>query len=61
MLERFGFRVVRIVGSHHMMAKPGHQTIVPVPVHGNRTIPAGTMRSIIRLAGLTPAQFYAAA
>jgi predicted RNA binding protein YcfA (HicA-like mRNA interferase family) len=41
-----------------MMWKPGHPTVVPVPVHGRHTVPVGTLRSILRLAGLTPAQFF---
>jgi predicted RNA binding protein YcfA (HicA-like mRNA interferase family) len=59
-LEKFGFDLDRIQGSHHMMYKPGHHTVVPVPVHGRHTIPLGTLRSIIRLAGLTPAGFFEA-
>jgi predicted RNA binding protein YcfA (HicA-like mRNA interferase family) len=56
-LEQAGFVVVRIAGSHHIMSKPGHPVAVSVPIHGNRAIPAGTLRSIIRQAGLTVDQF----
>ena len=37
----------------HYLRKPGTQSLVVVPVHGNRTLPIGTMRSILRQAGLT--------
>jgi len=40
-------------GNHHYLRKPGVARIVSVPVHGNRDLPAGTLRSILRLAGLT--------
>jgi predicted RNA binding protein YcfA (HicA-like mRNA interferase family) len=57
-LEELGFRVIRVEGSHHMMWKAGHPTVVPVPVHGRQPVPHGTLSSIIRLAGLTRKQFF---
>jgi predicted RNA binding protein YcfA (HicA-like mRNA interferase family) len=33
--------------------------LVVVPVHGNRTLPIGTLRSIIRQSGLTEEEFAA--
>ena len=56
-LERAGFRVVRIKGSHHFMrhqTDPRRQTIVPLH---RKDLPAGTLRAILRQAGLTPAEF----
>jgi predicted RNA binding protein YcfA (HicA-like mRNA interferase family) len=32
MLERAGYRLVRISGSHHCFAKPG-ESLVSIPVH----------------------------
>jgi predicted RNA binding protein YcfA (HicA-like mRNA interferase family) len=32
MLEKAGYRLVRISGSHHCFAKPG-ETLVSIPVH----------------------------
>jgi len=55
-LERQGFHVARIVGSHHMMRKAGHSTIVPVPVHGRQPLAAGTLASILRQAGISKKQ-----
>ena len=52
-LQRAGFEVTHVRGSHHYLRKSGVARIVPVPVHGNRDLPAGTLRSILRLAGLT--------
>ena len=45
-LERQGLRVVRITGAHHFMDGGGRRTTVPV--HGNRTLKSGTLRSILR-------------
>jgi predicted RNA binding protein YcfA (HicA-like mRNA interferase family) len=58
-LERPGFRLDRVEGSHRIMIKDGHRWTVPVPVHGSRSILKGTLRSIIRMAGVTKKQFYA--
>jgi predicted RNA binding protein YcfA (HicA-like mRNA interferase family) len=49
-----GFVVNRIVGSHHVITFPGDPTrTVTVPVHAGRDLKPGTLRSIIRQAGLT--------
>ena len=56
-LERAGFNVVRIKGSHHIMKKPGHTNNVSVPVHGNQPLKAGTLRGVIRSAGMTVEEF----
>ena len=57
-LQRGGFEVIRIRGSHHVLRKPGApNTKVIVPVHGSRDIPPGTVQSIIKQAGLTIEEF----
>ena len=51
-LERDGWKLARVSGSHHVFrhpTKPG-RVIVPHPV---RDIPLGTLRSIDRQSGLT--------
>lgn len=51
-LEKHGFTVARITGSHHIMRHPdGRGTTVPV--HGGRDLPKGTFRGILRDVGLT--------
>ena len=37
-LERAGYRLVRISGSHHCFAKPG-ETLVSIPVHQGKVKP----------------------
>jgi predicted RNA binding protein YcfA (HicA-like mRNA interferase family) len=57
-LKRAGFNVDRIVGSHHVLVFPGDPTrTVTVPVHSNRDLKPGTLRSIIRQAGFTVEEF----
>ena len=57
-LLRQGFTLTHIRGSHHYLRKAGVSGLVVVPVHGSRTLPAGTLRSILRQAGLTVEEFH---
>jgi predicted RNA binding protein YcfA (HicA-like mRNA interferase family) len=51
-LEKAGFAVARISGSHHIMRHPdGRRTTVPV--HAARDISPGTLRNILRDTGIT--------
>ena len=47
LLEKLGFNVVRINGSHHRM-KHIDGRITTVPVHKNDPLPKGLLRKIIR-------------
>jgi predicted RNA binding protein YcfA (HicA-like mRNA interferase family) len=55
--ERIGFQVVRVRSSHHVMKRVGHPFSVVVPVHGNQSIPPGTLRALIRSAGIDVERF----
>lgn len=46
-LEKLGFVVVRINGSHHRM-KHKDGRVTTIPVHKNEDLPKGLMRKIIR-------------
>jgi len=54
-LKNQGFAVVRIHGSHHIMERGDQRT--SVPVHGNRVLKIGTLRSILRDIVMTPTEF----
>ena len=51
-LERQGWELVRVTGSHHIFEKPGHSDVVVVPVHANRDLKPGTQRGIMKDAEL---------
>ena len=55
-LEQIGYHVIRIRGSHHFMEREG-KTSVAVPVHANRDIARGTLRSILSDIGLSDDEF----
>jgi predicted RNA binding protein YcfA (HicA-like mRNA interferase family) len=53
-LGRAGFEVVRVSGSHHRLVHrddPARATTVPI--HGAKTLRAGTLRNILKQTGLT--------
>jgi predicted RNA binding protein YcfA (HicA-like mRNA interferase family) len=50
-LERAGFTVARISGSHHVMRHSDGRTVV-VPVHVGRDIAKGTLRNILAIIGM---------
>jgi len=54
-LKRQGFVLARIRGSHHFLKKDNQRT--SVPVHGNRPLKTGTLRSILRDINISPSQF----
>lgn len=56
-LEKKGWYVKRVRGSHHVLRHPSIPNAIPVPVHGNREIKRGTLASILRTAGLGRDEF----
>ncbi|HYW53308.1 MAG TPA: type II toxin-antitoxin system HicA family toxin [Dongiaceae bacterium] len=55
-LLRGGFELSHVRGSHHYLRGPGGR-LVPIPVHGSETLPPGTLRSVLRLAGISVKRF----
>lgn len=53
--ELLGWQVVRQSGSHIIMVKEGKITTLSIPDH--REVAKGILRSLIRAAGLTVAEF----
>ncbi len=49
-LEKYGWEVLRVCGSHHRMGKDNLRTTVPV--HGNRDIGKGLLAEIERQTGV---------
>ena len=52
-VEKFGWKLARIKSSHHIYSKEDTSTILSIPVHGNRDLPIGTLKGILKNAGLT--------
>lgn len=57
-LERADFYIERSSGSHHILVhRTDPRRRATVAYHGNRDIPRGTLRNILRQAQLTPEEF----
>ncbi|MBI3331445.1 type II toxin-antitoxin system HicA family toxin [Candidatus Peregrinibacteria bacterium] len=54
-LERQGFQIRRIVGSHHVLRKEDIQAVIPV--HKNDDLKTGTLRGILRDVKMEPEEF----
>ncbi len=52
-LERHGWSLLRIHGSHHIYGKPGSVVRLSVPIHGNRPLKIGLLRHLLKKADLT--------
>ncbi len=53
-LERKGWKLDRVNGSHHIYKVSGGFTTISVPIH-NKDLKAGTQRALMRQSGLTEA------
>jgi hypothetical protein len=45
--------LVRIKESHYIYSKENVSAIVVIPIHGNRDLPMGTLKGILKDSGLT--------
>jgi predicted RNA binding protein YcfA (HicA-like mRNA interferase family) len=51
-LERHGWVLMRVQGSHHIYGKAGVNVRLSIPRHGNQTIKTGLLRHLMKLAGI---------
>jgi predicted RNA binding protein YcfA (HicA-like mRNA interferase family) len=54
-LERQGWSLLRVQGSHYIYGRSGSDTRLSVPVHGNQSLKTGLLRHLMKLAGITEA------
>ncbi len=54
-LERHGWSLLRVEGSHHIYGKAGNMARLSVPVHGNQALKIGLLRHLMKLANLSEA------
>ncbi|HEY1243544.1 MAG TPA: type II toxin-antitoxin system HicA family toxin [Hyphomicrobiaceae bacterium] len=50
LVERHGWRMLRITGSHHIYGKPGSVVRLSIPIHGARPLKIGLLRHLAKLA-----------
>jgi predicted RNA binding protein YcfA (HicA-like mRNA interferase family) len=51
-LEKNGWKLLRVSGSHHIYGKPGSIVRLSVPVHGNSPLKRGLLSHLLKMAGL---------
>jgi predicted RNA binding protein YcfA (HicA-like mRNA interferase family) len=52
-LERNGWTLLRVQGSHHIYGKPGVPVRISIPIHGNTPLKVGLLHHLLDIAGLT--------
>jgi predicted RNA binding protein YcfA (HicA-like mRNA interferase family) len=52
-VQRKGWTLARIKGSHHVFTKEGRQERIVIPVHGNHPLKIGLLRAQMKIAGLS--------
>jgi len=52
-LERHGWSLLRVQGSHHIYGKTGSDVRLSVPIHGNQALKTGLFRHLVKMAGLS--------
>ena len=55
-LERHGWQLRRINGSHHIYTKTGNPARISVPIHGNDALKIGLLRYLMKIAGIDDQQ-----
>ena len=50
LIERHGWRLLRIQGSHHIYGKQGSIVRLSIPIHVNRPLKVGLLRHLAKLA-----------
>jgi predicted RNA binding protein YcfA (HicA-like mRNA interferase family) len=48
-----GWFLDRVKGSHHIMTKDGEDSILTVPVHGNKPLKIGLLKALMKQAALS--------
>ncbi len=52
LIERRGWRLLRVSGSHHIYGKTRTVVRLSIPIHGNRPLKLGLLRHLAKLAEL---------
>jgi predicted RNA binding protein YcfA (HicA-like mRNA interferase family) len=52
-LERHGWTLLRVQGSHHIYGKTGNDVRLSVPIHGHQALKTGLLRHLMKMAGIS--------
>jgi len=51
-IQRKGWLLARVHGSHHIFTMAGRRERIVIPIHGNRPLKVGLLRSVMKIAEL---------
>jgi predicted RNA binding protein YcfA (HicA-like mRNA interferase family) len=51
-VEKNGWRLLRVHGSHHIYGKSGSIVRLSIPIHGNSPLKKGLLNHLLKMAGL---------
>jgi len=52
LVERHGWSLLRVHGSHHIYGRAGSAVRLSIPIHGNKPLKPGLLRHLAKLAEL---------
>ena len=53
LVERRGWQLLRVNGSHHIYGKDGSVVRLSIPIHGNKPLKRGLLRHLTKIAELS--------
>lgn len=56
-IERRGWTLLRVSGSHHIYGKSASIVRLSIPIHGNKPLKTGLLRHLAKLADLADEDF----
>lgn len=51
-IQRQGWRLARVKGSHHIFLKDGRRERIVIPIHGSQPLKIGLLRALMKIADL---------
>lgn len=52
LVEKHGWKLARISGSHHIYVKSGSVVRLSIPIHGNQPLKTGLLAHLLKSAGI---------
>jgi predicted RNA binding protein YcfA (HicA-like mRNA interferase family) len=52
LLEKHGWQLIRVNGSHYIYMKSGYRERISVPVHGHQDLKTGLLKHFMEIAGI---------
>ncbi|MGB5632253.1 MAG: type II toxin-antitoxin system HicA family toxin [Waterburya sp.] len=53
LLERNGWTLLRVNGSHHIYGKLGKTQRISIPIHGNKALKTGLLKHFLKVSGVS--------